>query len=64
MYTGLKKSKSVVEKSIYNSLCFGIYLNDKQVGFARVITSDITLDYLLDVLFILEQYRGKGFSTI
>lgn len=50
---------SVVQKSIENSLCFGIYDQDKQVGFARVITDYATFAYFSDV-FILESYQGLG----
>ncbi|HLJ87514.1 MAG TPA: GNAT family N-acetyltransferase [Candidatus Angelobacter sp.] len=51
----------VVERSIHNSLCFGIYSNQGQVGFARVITDKATFAYLADV-FVLESHRGKGLS--
>jgi len=50
-----------VKKSIQNSDCFGVYENDKLVGFARVISDNATIGYLGDV-FILEPYRGKGLS--
>lgn len=50
---------SVVEKSISNSLCFGAYELDKQIGFARVISDYATFAYFSDV-FILEAYRGQG----
>ena len=50
---------SVVEKSISNSLCFGVYELDKQIGFARVISDYATFACLFDV-FILEAYRGQG----
>ena len=53
--------KSVVEKSIDASLCFGIYHNDEQVGFARVISDYATFAYLCDV-FIIDEHRGKGLS--
>ena len=53
---------SVVEKSISNSLCFGVYELDKQIGFARVISDYATFAYFSDV-FILEAYRGKGLGT-
>lgn len=52
---------SVVSKSIENALCFGIYDNEKQVGFARLITDKATFAYLADV-FVLPDYRGKGLS--
>ena len=53
--------KAVVEKSIENSLCFGLYNHDKQIGFARLVTDKATFAYLADV-FILEEHRGKGLS--
>ena len=51
--------RSVVERSIVNSICFGVYYNREQAGFARVITDKATFAYLADV-FILPQHRGKG----
>lgn len=51
----------VVEKSIANSLCFGVYHSDKQIGFARIITDKATFAYLADV-FILLEHRGRGLS--
>lgn len=50
-----------VKKSIDNSICFGIYLNNKQIGFARVLTDKVVFAYLMDV-FIIEEQRGKGYS--
>ena len=51
----------VVKRSIENSLCFGLYFQDSQIGFARVITDKATFAYLADV-FILATHRGKGLS--
>ena len=53
--------REIVQKSIDGSLCFGIYYQDKQIGFARVITDYATFGYLADV-FIDKHYRGKGLS--
>ena len=53
--------RSVVEQSIANSLCFGVYYNNEQIGFARVITDYATFGYLADV-FIIESARGNGLS--
>jgi GNAT superfamily N-acetyltransferase len=50
-----------VERSIMNSLCFGIYRGNRQVGFARVITDRATFAYLGDV-FVLPEYRGQDLS--
>ena len=54
-------SKETIRRSIEGSLCFGVFENDKQVGFARMITDKATFAYLADV-FIIEEYRGRGLS--
>ncbi|RAJ05101.1 acetyltransferase (GNAT) family protein [Chitinophaga skermanii] len=51
----------IIEKSIINSMCFGVYEGEQQVGFARVVTDRATFAYLADV-FILESHRGLGLS--
>lgn len=53
--------RSTVERAIQGSMCFGVYLDDKQVGFARVISDKATFAYLADV-FILDGHRGFGLS--
>ena len=47
--------------AIENSLCFGVYDEGQQVGFARVVSDRATFAYLGDV-FILDAYRGRGLS--
>jgi GNAT superfamily N-acetyltransferase len=49
----------VVERAIANSLCFGAFDGEAQVGFARVITDYATFGYVADV-FVLESHRGRG----
>ena len=39
----------VVERSMRGSLCFGLYREREQIGFARVITDRTTFAYLADV---------------
>jgi predicted GNAT family acetyltransferase len=51
-----------VQRAIQNSLCFGGYENGQQIAFARVVTDRATYAYLLDV-FVIEEQRGKGYST-
>ena len=53
--------RAMVERTIANSLCFGLYCGAEQVGFARVVTDRATFAYLADV-FILDPHRGKGLS--
>jgi GNAT superfamily N-acetyltransferase len=52
-----------VQTTIDSSFCFGIYLDDKQIGFCRVITDYVVFAYVMDV-FIEENHRGKGYSSI
>ncbi|MEC4726276.1 GNAT family N-acetyltransferase [Shewanella sp. D64] len=52
--------KSVLQKALVHSLCFGVFTNDKQqIGFGRLITDRATYAYLADV-FIIDEYRGLG----
>jgi GNAT superfamily N-acetyltransferase len=51
--------RETVARSIENSLCFGVYDNARQIGFARVVTDFATYAYVADV-FILERYRERG----
>ncbi|MDA8562210.1 GNAT family N-acetyltransferase [Gammaproteobacteria bacterium] len=44
---------------IKNSVCFGVYLDEKQVGFSRVITDYSEFASLWDV-FVNEDHRKKG----
>ncbi len=55
--------RDVVERSIAGSLCFGVYLQGEQVGFARVIGDAATFAYVGDV-YILEPHRGRGLSKL
>ena len=59
-YWAQQRSFEVMQKSIENSLCFGIYTaQGQQAGFARVVTDYATFAWLCDV-FILEAHRGQG----
>ena len=51
----------IVQRSINNSLCFGLYHKNIQVGFARVVSDYATFAYLGDV-FVLPGHRRKGLS--
>ncbi len=51
-----------VKISIDNSLNFGVFHKDRQIGFARIISDYATIAYLGDV-YVLEEYRGQGLST-
>ena len=51
--------RAIVDKAIDNSLCFGLLEENRQIGFARVITDCATFAYLADV-FVLPDHRGAG----
>ena len=60
-YWATGRSRETIERSIQNSLSFGIYHRDRQIGFGRVITDYATFAWIADV-FVLEAYRGKGLA--
>jgi GNAT superfamily N-acetyltransferase len=60
-YWARGRRRSVVERAIRNSLCFGVYREQRQVAFARVVTDRAVFAYLMDV-FVLPEYRGRGIS--
>lgn len=60
-YWATGRSRVVVEKSITNSLCFGAYIGQEQVAFARMVTDKATFAYLADV-FVVPKWRGRGIS--
>lgn len=53
----LEQTKTAIE----NSICFGVYSGERQIGFARVVTDKATFAYLGDV-FIVDEFRGRGLS--
>ncbi|MES2812465.1 MAG: GNAT family N-acetyltransferase [Bacteroidota bacterium] len=62
-YWAKNRTIETLQTSIDNSLCFGIYLNNEQIGFARVITDLVSIAYPMDV-FVIEEHQGKGYATI
>ena len=58
-YWAKGRSLKLVQHSIENSLPFGLYVDDKQIGFARVVTDYATFAWLADV-YILDVHRGHG----
>ena len=53
--------REVVERALDNSLCFGAYVDGRQVAFARVVTDYATFANLQD-LFVLPEFRGRGYG--
>ena len=53
--------RATVARAVSNSLCFGLFQGEAQIGFARVVTDKATFAYLCDV-YVLEGHRGQGLS--
>lgn len=58
-YWAAGRTKEQTQCAIENSLCFGVFFADKQIGFARVVTDHSTFAYVGDV-FVLPDYIGQG----
>jgi len=62
-YWAMGIPRSLLSKAIANSLNFGLFLGDEQVGFARAITDCATFAYVADV-FVDGAHRGKGLGKL
>ena len=60
-YWAQGRAVETVQRALDNSLNFGIYKTDQQVGFGRVVTDYATFAWIADV-FVLPEYRGRGLS--
>ena len=60
-YWSTDLSTTEIRKSIGNSRSYGLYHNNIQIGFAKVLTDYVRFAYLSDV-FIIDEYKGKGLS--
>lgn len=58
-YWANTRTRAVIERSIEHSMVFGLFVDEKQIGFARAITDYATFYYLADV-YVDEEYRGQG----
>lgn len=58
-YWSIGIPRATVERAVQNSLCFGLFFSNQQIGFARAITDKATFAYLCDV-YVLDSHRGQG----
>jgi GNAT superfamily N-acetyltransferase len=60
-YWASDRSRASIERSIRNSLCFGLYdaRSGRQIGLTRVVTDYSTFAWLCDVI-VEREYRGRG----
>lgn len=54
--------RETLRRAIAGSLCFGLYEDGRQIGFARAVTDRATYAYLADV-FVIESHRGRGLGV-
>lgn len=62
-YWAKTRTKEQTRTAIEHSICFGLFDGQRQIGFARVISDRATYAYLGDV-FVLEEFRGLGYSKM
>ena len=55
-------TRDVLERSIENSVCVGVYDGARQLGFARAVTDLATYAYLTDVI-VAPAARGRGVGS-
>ena len=62
-YWAKGRSIATMQLCIDHSFNYGLYMEEEQVGFARVVSDLGQFAYLMDV-FIDEKQRGKGFAKL
>lgn len=60
-YWASTRTREQTETAIENSICFGLYHGDRQIGFARVVSDRATFAYVGDV-YVIDEFRGRGLS--
>lgn len=60
-YWAIGRPRAKIEASVANSLGFALLADERQVGFARVISDFATFAYLCDVV-VAREFRGRGFA--
>jgi GNAT superfamily N-acetyltransferase len=58
-YWAKDRTREVIVRAMQNSLVFGVYDGNRQIGLARVVTDYATFAWLCDV-FVHEDYRQRG----
>ncbi len=61
-YWAKGRSEEEVRGSMEHSLNFGLFLHEKQIGYARVLSDRVAFAYLMDV-FIAEEHRKHGYGV-
>ncbi|NNC70380.1 MAG: GNAT family N-acetyltransferase [Flavobacteriaceae bacterium] len=62
-YWGHLRTFEEQNTAMKNSINFGLFLENTQIAYTRVMTDMVFFAYLLDV-FVLEPYRGNSFGKL
>ncbi|MBK6749886.1 MAG: GNAT family N-acetyltransferase [Pyrinomonadaceae bacterium] len=60
-YWAKTRTREQTETAIANSICFGLFHGERQIGFARVVSDRATFAYIGDV-YVLDEFRGRSLS--
>ena len=58
-YWAADRSREEIEKTIHTSICFGVFLEARQIGFARIVTDQVAHSWLGDV-FVIPEFQKNG----
>ena len=58
-YWGHRRPRNVVSKMVKHSLCFSMFHENRQLGFARAVSDYAVFSWIADVV-IHREYRGRG----
>ena len=62
-YWGNTRKKKEQRKAMQHSLNFGLFYQNQQIAYSRVMTDGVFFAYLLDV-FVLPSFQGKGLGKV
>ncbi|MBU5427031.1 GNAT family N-acetyltransferase [Tissierella pigra] len=58
-YWANERAEKTIFKSVENSICYGVYQNEKLVGFGRVVTDFSTVYWICDIIIDIN-HRNNG----
>jgi len=58
-YWASGRTREQIERTIENSICFGLFYGDRQIGFARLVTDEVAISWLGDV-FVISDFQNRG----
>lgn len=62
-YWARGRPRATVERLVHEaSRVIGLYRENRQIGFARVVSDGVSLAYLADV-YVLPEFRGRGLGV-